>query len=266
MPFTVDDFNDLVRLLEERPEWRARLRDLLLPKELIALPAVVAQLVEASRLALERLGRIEQRLDSVDRRLDGVVRWQGDADRRFDHLDEGMRRMSSDVNDVEGTARRSEENAVEVAAALRRLENDVGELRGSTWETRFRIDPDFWFSELIAAPVALSGRHVAEMLHHHVAEGRLTPAEAAHIRRTDIVIEGVEAGEPAYLIVEVSRTVSTYDVQRAADRAILLRKAAPRVRAVAAGKFIRSDAVELAERRGVVTEVEDVVGGYPLSD
>jgi hypothetical protein len=43
MPFTVDDFEDLIRLLEERPDWRARLRDLLLPREILELPAAIAE-------------------------------------------------------------------------------------------------------------------------------------------------------------------------------------------------------------------------------
>ena len=54
MAFTVEDFEDLVRLLEERPDWRARLRDLLLPREILELPAAVAQLAEISRVALAR--------------------------------------------------------------------------------------------------------------------------------------------------------------------------------------------------------------------
>jgi len=30
MPFTVEEFRDLVRILEEKPEWRAELRRLIL--------------------------------------------------------------------------------------------------------------------------------------------------------------------------------------------------------------------------------------------
>ena len=42
MPFTIDDFCDLVRILEEKPEWRAELRRLILTDELPALPERVA--------------------------------------------------------------------------------------------------------------------------------------------------------------------------------------------------------------------------------
>jgi hypothetical protein len=35
MAFTVQDFEDLVRLLEEKPEWRERMRQLILTRELL---------------------------------------------------------------------------------------------------------------------------------------------------------------------------------------------------------------------------------------
>ena len=38
MPFTMDDFHDLIRLIETRPEWRAELRRLVLTEELLAVP------------------------------------------------------------------------------------------------------------------------------------------------------------------------------------------------------------------------------------
>lgn len=49
MAFTVEDFRDLMRLLEERPEWRAELRRAVLTDELLALPELVRALAEAQR-------------------------------------------------------------------------------------------------------------------------------------------------------------------------------------------------------------------------
>ena len=37
MPFAVEEFHDLIRLLETRPEWRADLRRLVLSEELLLL-------------------------------------------------------------------------------------------------------------------------------------------------------------------------------------------------------------------------------------
>ena len=47
----IRDFHDVVRLLEEHPEWRAELRRLILSDELLALPQQMARLTEqVSRL------------------------------------------------------------------------------------------------------------------------------------------------------------------------------------------------------------------------
>src|SRR5215475_196778 len=46
MPFTADEFHDLIRLVEAHPEWRAELRRLVLTDELLALPEQVRVLTE----------------------------------------------------------------------------------------------------------------------------------------------------------------------------------------------------------------------------
>ena len=71
MPFTVENFRDLVRILEAHPEWRAELRRLVLTDELLSLPEQLArrqvetergfqQLAEAQRRTEDRLIRLEE--------------------------------------------------------------------------------------------------------------------------------------------------------------------------------------------------------------
>jgi hypothetical protein len=65
MPFTVEEFHDLVRLLEERPEWRAELRRLVLTDELLTLPELVRELGEAQRRTEERMGALNDRMAAL---------------------------------------------------------------------------------------------------------------------------------------------------------------------------------------------------------
>ena len=51
MAFTIEDFEDLRRLLAEHPEWRAELRPLILGDEFLQVP--------------ERLNRIDERLARI---------------------------------------------------------------------------------------------------------------------------------------------------------------------------------------------------------
>lgn len=48
MTFTVEDFADLIRLLDARPDWQAQLRRLILSDELLQLPGLVRQLAEST--------------------------------------------------------------------------------------------------------------------------------------------------------------------------------------------------------------------------
>ena len=61
MPFTVEDFRDLVQLLEERPQWRTEMRRLVLSDEYLAVPERIAGL---QRETAELRRDLEQAVDN----------------------------------------------------------------------------------------------------------------------------------------------------------------------------------------------------------
>ncbi len=73
MAFTVEDFEDLQRLLAEHPEWRAQLRPLILGDEFLQVP--------------ERLNRIDERLDRISETLDRMAARQDQFDQRLLSVD-----------------------------------------------------------------------------------------------------------------------------------------------------------------------------------
>jgi archaellum component FlaC len=98
--FTVSDFHDLVRLLEERPEWRAELQRVLLGDRLLRLPELVQELVEAQRRTAEQVAalaeaqrRTEELLQALTRRVDGIDGGLDKMDARFDGIDGRLDRM-----------------------------------------------------------------------------------------------------------------------------------------------------------------------------
>ena len=64
MPFTVEDFHDLIQLLETHPEWRSDLRRLVLTDELLALPQQLAMLQARSEEQFQELLAAQQRTDA----------------------------------------------------------------------------------------------------------------------------------------------------------------------------------------------------------
>ncbi|MFQ5595505.1 MAG: hypothetical protein ACE5HA_15260, partial [Anaerolineae bacterium] len=65
MAFTVRDYQDMVRLLEQHPDWQAELRRLLLADDFLALPAIVRDLAEAQQRTEARLERLEATVQSL---------------------------------------------------------------------------------------------------------------------------------------------------------------------------------------------------------
>ena len=60
---TINNIEDLIRLLDEHPEWAEVLRARLLTRELLELPAVLARFIQETN---ERFDRVERRLDHLE--------------------------------------------------------------------------------------------------------------------------------------------------------------------------------------------------------
>ena len=82
MPFTVAEFHDLVRLLEERPEWREELRRLVLTPELLALPEQIAELRVRSEQQFQELTAAQHRTEARVTTLADQVAALAEAQRR----------------------------------------------------------------------------------------------------------------------------------------------------------------------------------------
>ena len=74
---TINDISDLVRVLEERPDWRTAVRNLLLGEDMLNVPQQLAQLIETTnqfiattnenfRLVNARLNRLEGRQGNLE--------------------------------------------------------------------------------------------------------------------------------------------------------------------------------------------------------
>ena len=140
MPFTVEEFRDLVRILEEKPEWRAELRRLVLTEELLSLPEQLAAL----RAETER--RFQEMAATVDK------------------LAREVARLGIGMGDLQRTQKR--------------LIIDVANLKGEGLERRYRERAPAYFGGLVRRARALTTEDLDEMLDPAVDLGRLSEAEA----------------------------------------------------------------------------------------
>jgi chromosome segregation ATPase len=281
MPFSVEEFQDLIRLLQERPEWRADLRRLVLTDELLALPELVRELVQAQQRTEGRVGRLEdalialteaqqrtearvgrledalialteaqQRTEARVGQLEGSVEsLRAETERRFQELATAQLTLSGHMDDMRAAMQSMEESTATLTTAVGRLQDDVGELKGSDLERRYRERPFAYFQRLIRQAHTLTGEELNAMLDRAVTAGQLTEEDVDEIVWADAIVRGRrrEDDQEVFLVVEASWGVGPYDVQRADKRAKLLAKAGVITLPVVAGMWVTPDG-EVAAR------------------
>jgi hypothetical protein len=225
MSFIVEDFHDLIELLGQRPEWRADLRRLVLSDDLLELPSLVRQLVEAQTRAEARLGGVEARLDRLETVVQALVEAQT----------------------------RTELQIGELAASQRRLEDRQGTMAGRLLELDYARQAPSYFDPIAVRLRVIDAGALANLLDDAVDAGRLTVGERDAIMRADLVLSGRrrEDGQDVYLLAELSVGVGEHDVERAVERARLLDKLGRPVLTVVAGDWINDEAAQLAREQGV---------------
>ncbi len=86
MPFAVEDFHDLLRLLEAHPEWRADLRRVVLTESLLALPDAVNALTQQVAALAEAQARTETKLAALAEQMALLAAAQQRTEHRVDEL------------------------------------------------------------------------------------------------------------------------------------------------------------------------------------
>jgi hypothetical protein len=215
MSFTPDDFHDLVRIIEDHPEWRADLRRLLLSEELLLLPEQFAQFRAQTELQFQELRGAITRLVEAQQRTEAQIA-----------------------------------TLVEVA---QKLETDVGTLKGWSLEYEYRNKPFAYFHRVITRPHVLTSDELATLVYDAVDAGVLADTQAHEISLADIVVRGKrgKGGPDVYLVVEVSWGVGVQDVDRAVQRAALLARLGTPVIPVVAGRWVTPDAARFAHESHV---------------
>ena len=221
MAFTVEDFEDLYRLLSEHPDWRARLRPLILGDEFIAVPG--------------RLNRVDERLDRISETL---VEIDG--------------RMSRIVATLEAMVERQDR----MERRLDRIDGTLGRFDGKFLELKYFQQFGSWFGRYVkgARQAVLTE---LEGLGRALDEGVISQDEVERLYDLDFVVQGRSLTSQAeeLLAVEVSKTVRLEDVLRAHERAATLRRAGYSATGFVGGASIEEQAHARAAELGVLVDL-----------
>jgi len=252
MPFSVEDLHDLVRLLEQHPEWRPELRRLLLTEEILSLPQVVRELAQEVKLLAEAQRRTEQRLEELalaqratEQRLEELALAQRATEQRLEELALAQRATEQRLGELTAAQRDTEQT---VGALVR----DVAGLKGESLERRYRERAASYFQRILRRIRIVDHQQLGLLLDDAVDSSRLTPEERADLLEADVVLMGLLDGQEVYLVAEVSGIVMAHDVRRARRRAAILEKATgQRAIPAVAGERVLDDRETQEEAAGV---------------
>lgn len=249
MAFTVSDFEDLERLLAEHPEWRARLRPLILGDELLRVP-------EQMNCVGDRLDRIEEILDRMadnqddfNARMAAFVERQDAFEARMVQLDEKLAALTEEVTELTRSTRQHEQR-------LNRMDGRMGNVEGQLLEIRYHRHFRNWLGKYLMHVELVSIDDLAE-LQSAVDAGRLSAAEVERLRDAELVARGVsrDDGQETIIVMEVSQTINADDIERANERALTLRRAGYNALAMAGGSRVAEGLEYRAEQLGVLLDL-----------
>ena len=150
----------------------------------------------------------------------------------------------------------------ELTQVVHTLIDDVGELKGQGLEGAYRAKGHAYFSRVIRWPHVLTSDELVTIIENARDRGTLSETEARELYEADVVVRGKrpEDGTDVYLVVEVSWGVGLYDVERAAQRAMLLSHTGLTTIPAVAGKTILLEAAALAHQ----SQVWQVTDGHAI--
>ena len=142
--------------------------------------------------------------------------------------------------------------------AVQTLVDDVGELKDPSLEAAYRSKGPAYFCHLLRRPHVLTPDELTALIEDARDSGVLSEVDARQLYETDLVVRGrrPEDSTEVFLVVEVSWGVGPHDVERAAQRAVLLSRTGLATIAVVAGQRILPEAAALA-RQAQVWQITD---------
>lgn len=245
MPFDVQEYRAFIELLYKHPEWQAELRQLVLNEELLSLPQLVHELIEAHKRGEERLTRIEESLAEL-------AEAQKRHEERLAGVEERLTRLENIVAELAEAQKRTE-------LQVQRLTDRMGQIVGDLLEIKYHDKPFSYFGRIVRRARTVDLAEVEDLL----GEG-LTQEQLFELLQLDLLVHG-QLRQPrgerkehpeVWLAIEVSSVVDREDVQRVARPAEILRQAGLPVLAVAAGGNLTPEARELARTTGVALQAD----------
>ena len=229
---TINDIRDLVRIVEEHPEWRSELQRLLLTKELLETPDKLTELTAVTENLANTARSLLELAEDTNRRLDRI------AD-RFETIEGDVKTLKDDVGTLKGDMSTLKDDMGTLKGDVSTVKDDTGTLQGYNLERkmhsrlrqrisrtlRLRKARAIWTAHVDAQATGRAERF-ENLTDSATDDGLITDDEAGRLLDTDMVMTGIRIsdGELVHIAVEASSGIRTIDIDRARESASILHR------------------------------------------
>ena len=250
---TINDISDLVQVLQDRPDWLAVVRNLVLGDDVLNLPQQLARFAETTE---ENFRLMQARSD----------RFAESTEENLRQIQENFRLMQAQLDrfaeSTEQNFRLVREEFQLVYRRLDLLEGKAGNFEGATYERRVRTRVLFRLKQtlgmgspaIVMHQEGMVAPEINRIFDRAMQSGAVRQDEIADLQETDIIITDQASGD--HVVIEVSITADNDDILRAERRARVmgLASGAP-AKAVVATANLHDPQQSLANDRGVTALV-----------
>jgi archaellum component FlaC len=275
----IETVEQLADFLEQNEEWRRRIFSILVPRELARLPAEfeefraeVRRELDAIRQEMrsgfarvdEQFARVNEQFARVDERFARVNEQFARVDEQFARVDERFVQVTERIAQAEreieslraemregfeAVRREMREGYAELAQRIQRNTDDIAELKGKSLEREYRDKARSIFGRYFRSVAVIDWIDLEDPLE---AVAPLSDAERTELSVVDLLVRGRRRtdGQDTVLVIEVSWTITHYDVERAVRRAEIFRQRGFTATPTVAGSEISQEVQLAAQQAG----------------
>lgn len=237
MAFTVQDFDDMLKILDARPEWRRKMVRALFPE--IDVAKALQELAEESQrtqAALQRLEKLFERLAIGQ-----------------EHLRDDADTLKSDVSVLKSDVSVLKSDVSVLKSDVTTIKMDMRDLKGRSQESYYLDKADAIFGRYLRKGQKMT-HEVADLLYEAQQKGQVTETEYDQVLAADLIWGGEtrQTKQRVLLVMEASWLAEVSDVMRVIARAGVLRKIGLPALPLVGGQEWTDEALQLARDEHVV--------------
>ena len=247
LPTTINDIEDLYRILEAQPHWRESLRRLLLTAEILNMPQQLTQLAETTAENSRQIAQLSIKVDQLTETVTENSRQIAENSSQIAENSRLIAQLSIKVDQLTETVAENSRQIAELrrvaenhTARMTRIEDDTSALKNMATEGN-----PAELSWIIAAeldwqhPALLDKADLTQLVHNY----DLPKDVRTRFIRADLAFRAQDQeGADCYCATEISWTVNQWDIDRARRNAELLAQTTGySVQAVAYGQRYERD-------------------------